>query len=96
MARIVQMDYFSLSKHALDISVRRPQEDRCRKGAFGEMRHTRMMGKWRNIIRVRGEDHFFFRIDVGDSVDQIETGAFSPGLTSKTKLVQYTPVTRDG
>lgn len=39
---------------------------------------------------------FFFRIDVGDSVDQIETGAFSPGLTSKTKLVQYTPVTRDG
>lgn len=46
MARIVQMDYFSLSKHILDISMRRPKEDGCHKEAFGEMQHTRMMGKW--------------------------------------------------
>lgn len=62
MARIVQMDYFSLSKHALDISVRRPQEDRCRKGAFGEMRHTRMMGKWAKHNKgERGGSFFFFQ-----------------------------------
>lgn len=46
MARIAQMDYFSLSKHTLDISMPRPKEDGCCVEAFGEMRHTRMMGKW--------------------------------------------------
>lgn len=45
MVRIVKMDYFSLSKHRLDISVYQLQEDRCRKGAFGKMQLIRMMGK---------------------------------------------------
>lgn len=89
MARIVQMDYFSLSKHPLNISARRSWGKRGLRGSVWQIAAPQDDGKWQNIIRARGEDNLFFQGRCGGFVDQTEIGASSPGLTGKTKSDGY-------
>lgn len=103
MARIVKMDYFSPSKHRLDVSVHRPREDRCHMGALGKMQLIRMTAQWETLQEQEekfgdflGLFCFLVRIGQGDFCGlNRDACLFSRSeATRQSKLVQNSPVTQ--